>query len=108
MKIPFLLLCLWLLLCIKTTAQNNLPPIYEINADTAYINLPDSSWQMLEDPDGNWTINQVNQSSFTKNFHGDMVVAYPVDTYWMRYRLKNNLPHEVKIYVVGFAYLFDL
>ncbi len=46
-----------------TAAQNNLPPAYEIKTDTAgNVILDDAYWQMLEDPGGELTIDQVSQS----------------------------------------------
>jgi hypothetical protein len=48
-----------LIVCLVSMAlgQNTLPPVYEINADTASaIRLNDAYWQMLADPVGKWTI----------------------------------------------------
>ena len=54
-----------LFVCLVSMAfgQNNLPPVFEITTDTATnIVLDDAYRQMLEDPEGKWTIDQVSQS----------------------------------------------
>lgn len=71
---------LLLLTFLATTifAQNNLPPVYEINTDTAVnIMLVDAYWQMLEDPDGKWTIDEVSQSPVADRFHANTIKLPP-------------------------------
>jgi len=64
-----------LLLTFLTTiifAQNVLPPVYEINTDTAVnITLDDAYWQMLEDPEGKWTIDEVSRPPIADRFHAN-------------------------------------
>jgi hypothetical protein len=44
----------------KTIAQTNVPPPYEIKADTAvYQIIGNEYWQMVEDLNGKWTIDSV-------------------------------------------------
>ena len=83
-------------------AQNDLPPAYEIKADTTSVTIPDSCWQMLEDPDGKWTINQVSQLPLDKKFHSNTGINSSINIYWIRYRIKNNMAHEAKISFAGY------
>jgi two-component system NtrC family sensor kinase len=83
-------------------AQNSLPPVYEINTDTAVaITLNDAYWQMLEDPEGKWTIDEVSQSPVADKFHANTTkingVDHSINTFWLRYRFKNNMGHEARI-----------
>ena len=83
-------------------AQNNLPPAFEIYADTASdIRLDDSSWQMLEDREGKWTIDEVSQPPVADKFHANATkikgVDYSINTFWLRYNFKNNMGHEARI-----------
>jgi len=98
---------LLLFVCFPSMAftQNLLPPVYEINADTASdIRLDDSCWQMLEDPEGKWTIDEVNHPPIADKFHanttkvdGILEVDYSIHTFWLRYRLRNNMMHPTRI-----------
>src|SRR4249920_1486764 len=98
---------IWLMLELsfsQALAQNNLPPAYEIQTDTAVsIRLDDAYWQMLEDPEGKWTIDEVNQSPIAEKFHanttkvnGILGVNYSIHTFWLRYRLRNNMTHPAQ------------
>ena len=100
-KISFLVL-LTLLSITKAIAQNNLPPVFEIDTDTASaIRLNDAYWQMLEDPEGKWTIDEVSQSPLADKFHANTTKIKGVDrsinTFWLRYHFKNNMGHEARI-----------
>jgi len=82
--------------------QNNLPPVYEINADTASaIRLDDAYWQMLEDPEGEWTIDEVSRPPIAVKFHANTTkikgVDYSINTFWLRYHFKNSMGHEARI-----------
>jgi len=97
-------LAIWLLVVIsltKTIAQNNLPPPYEIQNDTAAIRLDDAHWQMLEDPTGKWMINSVSQPPISDKFHTNTTkqtgINYSIKAYWVRYSIRNTLDHEVSI-----------
>ncbi len=53
-------------------AQNNLPAAYKIITDTAIIiRLDDTYWQMLEDPEGKLTIDEVSRSPIADKFHAN-------------------------------------
>ena len=105
MKKIFFLVLLTLLSITKAITQNNLPPAYEIKTDTAVtVRLDDAYWQMLEDPEGKWTIDEVSRSPLSDKFHanttktnGIFEVDYSINTFWLRYRLKNNMGHEARI-----------
>src|SRR5436190_15633060 len=92
---------LWLFLFVcsfsNVFCQNNLPPVYEIRTDTASVKIPDSSWQMLEDQERKFTIDQVSQSPLTEKFHSNTRVQSSVNTYWVRFRVKNDMNHEAKL-----------
>ena len=63
-----------LFVCVVSMAfgQNNLPRFFEITTDTAAnIVLDDAYWQMLEDPEGKWTIDEVSQSPIADKFHAN-------------------------------------
>jgi hypothetical protein len=49
------------------SAQNNLPPVFEITTDTAlYDTLPNTYWQKLEDKDGKLSFDEVNKNQQDK------------------------------------------
>ncbi len=104
---------------VNTIAQNNLPPVYEITTDTAVnISLDDSHWQMLEDTEGNWTIDDVRSPPVADKFHPNTTkpreifsLDYSINTFWFRYRFKNTMGHEAKIALpknVTYADFFSL
>src|SRR6476646_3449192 len=93
---------LFVCLVAKAFGQNNLPPVFEITIDTATnIVLDDAYRQMLEDPEGKWTIDQVSHSPIADKFHYNVTKLNGQDrsiiTYWFVYRFKNNMTHEAKI-----------
>jgi len=98
--------------CVK--AQGKLPPAYEIKADTsAYMEVPDKNWQILEDPTGKLTIGQVSSPAFDTKFHINNTRTkgydYHVTNYWLRYTFKNTLKYPVKLAIeetVAEAYLY--
>ena len=97
--IPSVLL---LFLLIKGAAQINLPPVYEIKTDTAMVQyLENRFWQILEDKDGQWTIEQVSKPPLSDKFHKRDTVIQGIDTvvktYWFRFRLKNVMKVAAKI-----------
>src|SRR6185437_8161184 len=95
-------------------AQTNLPPVYEIKSDTsASVDINDKYWQLLEDPSGKLTINQVSSAAFDARFHVNATRAkgydYHIDTYWLRYRFKNTLNRPVKLTIpenVAYAWIY--
>jgi two-component system, NtrC family, sensor kinase len=102
MKKSFLV---WLILELSLSqaiAQNNLPPVYEIKTDTAAnITLDNAYWQMLEDTERRWTIDEVSQSPVADKFHASTTkikgVDYYINTFWLRYHFKNSMGHEARI-----------
>jgi hypothetical protein len=90
-----------LFLFTKTPAQNNLPPAYEIKSDTGYSQRLDSlHWQLLEDPTGGLTVQDVSKPPFANSFHlynSAKSIDYSINTYWFRYVLKNSMSHDLKI-----------
>ena len=97
----------------NTIAQNNLPPAYEIKTDTAVnITLDESYWQMLEDPAGGLTIDQVSQSPVAEKFHPNNTskkgIDHSIQAYWVRYGFRNNLAHEVRIIIPKHATYTEL
>ena len=98
----FLLSSAILSLNLITIAQDNLPPVYEISTDTSFhTELPNAYWQMLEDPRGKWTINDVSNSPVSNTFHSNTAknnqFNYSIHTYWFRFRLKNVKKNEATI-----------
>src|SRR4051794_23091786 len=83
-------------------AQNNLPPVFEITTDTILDQeLTVIYYQMKEDKDGKFTIEQVTQSPLSDKFHRRDTILTNVDTlvntFWFRFRLRNDLKKEIKI-----------
>jgi len=105
-----------LFVCLVAMAfgQNNLPPVYRINTDTAAnITLDNAYWQMLEDPGGKWTIDQVSQLPIADKFHANTTkirgINYSINTFWLRYHFKNSMRYEARITIpkdVTYAVLY--
>ena len=77
--------------------QTGLPPAYQIISDTAThnISLPDSNWQMMADPSGKLTLQQVLQSG---NFQDtDTKINYHILTYWLRCCYINKTQQDVNM-----------
>src|SRR5258706_11471690 len=90
-------------------AQNGMPPVYEIATDTPTVTImPDSCWQMLEDSEGRWTIDDVNEAAQATKFHNNTGYDYSINTYWFRYRLKNKMDHDARIYFRSLAPIHDI
>jgi two-component system NtrC family sensor kinase len=114
MKKIYLLIIFFVVIANVSKAQDNQPPVYEITADTAVHQvIPDKYWQMLEDPSGTLTIGQVSSAQYSSKFHYNTTrtkgINYDIDTYWLRYRLKNTLNHPVKVTIpeyVAYAWLY--
>ena len=86
----------------RLQAQSILPPVYEIKTDTALRqNIDIQYWQMLEDKEGDWTIDNVSKLPLSGKFHfePDNLPGYDtiINTRWFRYRLKNVTGREIKI-----------
>jgi signal transduction histidine kinase len=86
----------------KMIAQTNLPPVYEIKSDTAFRqDFANEYYQMLEDKEGKWTIEQVIAAPLADQFHQRNIKPATADTvvhtYWFRYSLKNITGHEISM-----------
>ncbi len=69
---------------------------YNITSDTAaYIVLPASKRQIMIDSVGNLSFNQVLHSNHFQN--NIQKVNYQFHVYWMRFRLLNTMPKDIKI-----------
>jgi two-component system NtrC family sensor kinase len=109
MKKTFLLPFLSIISFTTAIAQTKLPPpVFEMKADTAYIHITDSYWQMLEDPGEKWTIGQVSQPPLSENFHAKTKIHSSISSYWVRFRVKNTLAHEAHIYFNSYGQIYDL
>lgn len=79
-------------------AQNSASPVFEINNDTAAAwVLRSGFWDVLPDSEGRFTIDSVLKN---RNFidSAEMAVQQSdVNTYWFRYRVRNNLPSRLQL-----------
>jgi two-component system, NtrC family, sensor kinase len=98
------LLVILIPLCVslfKTLAQTNVLPPYEIKADiTIEQIIGNEYWQMVEDLNGNWTIDSVNNPSIAKQFQNyseEKGIEIPSHIYWLRYSLYNAMSKEARI-----------
>jgi len=99
-KIFFILLTFFQV--VNLIAQHNFPSTYEIKTDTEVaLRLDDQYWQMLEDPESKWTIDQVSELPTADKFHVNTTkikgVDYSINTFWFRYHFKNTMNHEARI-----------
>jgi two-component system NtrC family sensor kinase len=90
------------LFIIKVDGQSNLPPVYDIVADTAlHTEIPAGYWKMLEDKEGKLTFQQVIQSPVADEFHFNQSKSnqfdYRVRANWFCFRLRNTMSHDVEI-----------
>lgn len=109
MKRLILLALIFTLLFLSANAQNNLPAAYEINnVSNGQVALPDDKWQMLEDHSGKWTFDQVSRSPLKEKFHQNTGFDYSIHTYWIRYRIKNNLNTDAAITIGSNAAYYDI
>jgi signal transduction histidine kinase len=115
-KIYLLIFLTFFVFYAKVNAQNNLPPVFEIKADTALNQvIDDKYWQLLEDPSGNLSIDQVSSPGYDDKFHINTTKTkgydYNITTYWLRYQFKNTTPHPIKFTVaegVAYAWIYKL
>jgi hypothetical protein len=55
---------------LKVNGQTHLPPVYKIKSNIAiYANIENKYWQLLEDPSGKLTIDQVSIPDYNSKFH---------------------------------------
>ena len=85
----------------EATAQNSLPPVYEIKTDTAYLQIVSKQfWQMLPDKSGKLKIDDVSKLPHADHFYyrGQTTNADTVqNVYWIRYQIKNTTDREAKV-----------
>src|SRR6478672_12458806 len=87
-----------LLLCYTTRAQQiDLPPLYMISSDTATEQaLGAEHYQILEDKDGKWRIEDVSTPPVSTKFRFSDIQQKGTSLrgiYWIRYRLKSLINH---------------
>ena len=110
----FILSCLCFFSVHCVLAQAPLPLVYEIKSDTAYQQILDTTYyQVLEDKESKWTINDVSRFPLSAKFHTKGIKEGGIDTndihtYWQRYRLKNTMVAEAKVSVWSQADYVDL
>ncbi|WP_460672136.1 sensor histidine kinase [Larkinella ripae] len=89
-------------------AQQSWPPVFEIKTDSGFFKLDTTFFQVLEDPTGNFTFEQVQRSP---NFRFDSYLNRnrKAHVYWLRMRVRNSLDHDAKLFLCEFeAAYFDL
>ncbi|WP_276500887.1 7TM-DISM domain-containing protein [Terrimonas pollutisoli] len=92
-----LFLCVHILfLAAEVWSQNYPLPVFEISNDTAdFHEINNRFWQILEDPGGKLSIDEVSNPSFSHNFHPDSSSLKGVDNsqhiYWFRMSLRNKI-----------------
>ncbi|GAB3983752.1 hypothetical protein GCM10028806_57520 [Spirosoma terrae] len=82
-------------------AQSGLPPVYSIHTDSSFFTLDSTYFQILEDPTGAYTFEQVERSKafYTDSPHNPNRRGH---VYWMRMRVRNDLPHQLNLYLCNF------
>ena len=103
MKAVSLVLFLTTLLYYESYAQGILPPVYEVQSDTAiWTDLPYQYWQILEDREGKLTLEEVANSAVSNRFHDSLSkIDQNVNVYWFRYSLKNGKDRPIYISIDG-------
>lgn len=98
---------LFLLFVCSAVGQSPLPPPYIVSSDTALsLRLPAKNWQVMADPSGKMTLQQVMQSG---NFQDkNRKVDYSLNTYWLRFRVKNGMQKEARIALPQVAAVADI
>lgn len=82
-------------------AQSGLPPVYSIHTDSSFFTLDSTYFQILDDPDGTYTFEQVERSTaFSYDSHYNSNRRGHV--YWLRMRVKNDLPRQLNLYLCNF------
>jgi two-component system, NtrC family, sensor kinase len=109
MKTLSLLMFTCLLFCSSPFAQTLLPPLYEIKTDTIQEQILDSIyWQKLEDKAGKWIIDDVRKEPLSGKFHIQKVDTAGIRTHWQRYRIKNVMQVNTKIFLTSSADFYDV
>jgi two-component system, NtrC family, sensor kinase len=98
-----------LLFSSKVFAQAQLTPVFEIKNDTIQEQILDSvNWQKLEEKEGKLTIDDIRKEPLSGKFHIQTGDTTGIRTHWQRYRIKNVMPRDVKIFLTSSADYFDV
>ncbi len=94
-RIIFLVLSL--ISALATRAQTDWPPTYIIATDTTTkdFSLPDSCFQIMEDPQGEMKFQNVLISDNFQN--GGKKDNSEIKAYWLRYRIENKMQKELQL-----------
>lgn len=77
-------------------AQTTAPPAFDIVADSFnLIQLPDSCWQAMADPEGSLTLEGALRAEGFE--YGEKKIAYRSRIHWIRYRLTNKTRREIAL-----------
>src|SRR6476620_10401310 len=100
-KVSFLILFL-VFLASRDDAQNNLPPVYQIKADTMLFDTLDNQyWQLLEDKDGKYSFSEIVKPPLSSEFHFNKEETldrnYNIHGYWTRFVIQNIMDHAARI-----------
>lgn len=82
-------------------AQQNLPPFFIIKTDSAsFCHIRSPYLQLLADPQERYSLEQVMKSPASAFFRAaeESSGKKRYDTYWVRFRIRNTLSHEVTVY----------
>ena len=88
-------------------AQRGWPPVYEIKADSAFFTLDTAYYQLLEDPQGNYSLAQVHTSTAFR-YDARYNPVRQGHVYWMRMRIKNALSRPLNLYLRDFSSYTDM
>ena len=99
-KKPILFLLYWLSLSAAVVAQQAWPPVYVIKADSSFA-ADTSHFQVLEDPQGQYTFAQVQRSTAFRH-DAPYNPNRKASVYWMRMRLRNDLTQDLNLYLCDF------
>lgn len=84
-------------------------PFYEILSENSKLTiLADTCWQILEDPDGTWTIDDVSQPPLLAKFHTNVGLNFSINTYWIQMKLINKMDHASEIFFRSNAPFHDV
>ena len=93
---------LFLLVITIGTAQDNMPPVFEMNKDTSGYRLDTLNFQVLEDKGGKYSIEDVRNAPISDGFRNEPYLNRNrrASTYWTRMVLKNNLGYDKNLWLV--------
>ncbi len=99
---------LWIFIYDDAWTQDSLPRFFVITTDTVVeYNLAIQQYQILPDKTGKFTIDQVKNSTLSKQFFSldkkPAGIDTMVHTTWFRYRVMNGLNKEINISLVSSA-----